>query len=124
MRPTFLLFAALLLGCPQPQTGAGGGGGAPPPNFTLQCRSASTATSRNVHCIRTDTRSGAVERVALDKIPVSQGPTAVSAAPAGRYQTSCIAAQSDTQADFYCVRINTDSGEMLMINLQKVPTIP
>ncbi len=94
------------------------------PNFTLSCHSASTATSRQVHCIRTDTRTGDVARATLDKLPVSTGSAGAAAAPAGRYQVSCVTAASAEQADFYCVRLNTESGEMMMLNLQKVPQVP
>src|SRR6476619_7462870 len=87
------------------------------PAYTLACHSASTATSRAFHCIRTDTRTGDVVRVAVDKLPVSKGPVGVSAGPVGRYETACIAASSDAQSDFYCVRLNTDSGEMLLLDM-------
>ena len=63
-------------------------------------------------------------RVAVDKLPVSKGPVGVSAGPVGRYETACIAASSDTQSDFYCVRLNTDSGEMLLLDMTKLSVVP
>ncbi len=92
--------------------------------FTLSCHSASTASSRALHCIRTDTRNGELHRVDLTKLPVSNGPTAAPAGPAGRYQTACATAASADQADFYCVRLNTETGELLAINLGKLGTVP
>jgi hypothetical protein len=137
MKPTIFACAfavALLTSCNPPPgstsnaapaaLGGGGGGSSGAANFTLSCHSASTASSRAVHCIRTDTRNGDIQRVTLDKLPVSNGVTAGAPGPVGRYSTSCVAASSDNQADFYCVRLNTDSGEMMMVNLTKVPTMP
>jgi len=77
-----------------------------------------------MHCIRTDTRNGEVLRVDLTKLPSTNGPTATSPGPAGRYQTACEAAASAEQADFYCVRLDTGSGEMMVINLSKVALTP
>ncbi|MBL8956317.1 MAG: hypothetical protein JNK82_36425 [Myxococcaceae bacterium] len=92
--------------------------------FTLSCHSASTATTRGMHCIRTDTRTGEVHRVDLSKLTTSNGPTAAAAGPAGRYQTACATAASADQADFYCIRLNTETGELLAINLQKLGSVP
>jgi hypothetical protein len=130
MKRTFaILLSIAVWGCTPPPPAsvalppvvAGAGAGLV---FTLSCHSASTATSRQVHCIRTDTRTGDLQRVNLDKLPVSAGPTGAAAAPPGRYQTACATAASAEQADFYCVRLNTESGEMMMINLTKVGTVP
>lgn len=125
-----VLCAAALAACNPPPAGAvppvlGGPTAPPAPVFALSCHSASTATSRQVHCIRTDTRSGDVQRVNLEKLPVSNGPTALAApGPAGRFHTECVAASSEAQSDFYCVRLNTESGELLLVNLTKVPQTP
>ena len=115
-----ILLVTLLCGCPQPTVSPGGGG---QPNFTLSCHSASTATSRQVHCIRTDTRTGDVVRASIDKLPVGTASTAAPS-PAGRFAVACATAASAEQADFYCLRMNTDTGEMTMLNLQKVPQVP
>jgi hypothetical protein len=104
-----ILFALALAGCSPPPAQLAAAPLAPAGNFALSCHSASTATSRQVHCIRTDTRTGDLQRVNLDKLPVSTGPTGVAASPPGRYQTACVTAASAEQADFYCVRINTES---------------
>jgi hypothetical protein len=96
----------------------------PAPAFSLTCHSASTASSRQVHCIRTDTRSGEVKRLDLEKLAASNGPSAAGEGPAGRYQTACAAAESDDRADFYCVQLDTDTGELTMLNLGRVSTFP
>lgn len=120
-----ILLAVVLSGCPQqPVALVPAAAGAGAPNFTLGCYSASTATTRQVHCIRTDTRTGDVVRANIDKLPVSAGSTGVAASPAGRFQVSCATAASAEQADFYCARLNTESGELMMLNMQKVPQVP
>ena len=60
----------------------------------------------------------------LEKLPVLAGSTGAAASPAGRFQVSCVSAASAEQADFYCVRLNTESGEMMMLNMTKVPQVP
>jgi hypothetical protein len=119
-----ILLALVLSGCPQPAVVAPGGAASGAPNFTLQCYSASTATTRQVHCIRTDTRTGDAVRANIEKLPVTTGSTAVAASPAGRYAVSCATAASAEQADFYCARLNTETGELMMLNMQKVPQVP
>jgi hypothetical protein len=97
---------------------------APSPNYELDCAAANTATSAQLQCVRTDTRTGDVLVVEYMRLPASSGPTASGAAPAGRFTTVCDAASTDTRADFYCVRMNTETGEMLLVNLTKVGVLP
>lgn len=111
-----------LLGCGKQASAPAAGGAAP--LYTLACRSSNTATRAEVYCVRTDTRNGDILRVDYTKLPVTNGPTASAAGPAGRYQTECTATETDQRSDFYCVRLNTESGEMMLINLTKVGQIP
>lgn len=75
-------------------------------------------------CMRHDTRNGEIKRVKLDHIPVSQGKTRSSVSEAGTYQLECAATSSEKKADVYCVRLNTESGDMLLVALPKVGEIP
>jgi hypothetical protein len=88
-------------------------------NYELDCGAANTANAAELHCVRTDTRTGEVVVVDYLKLPISTGPTAAGAAPAGRFTTS-----TEKRADFYCVRMNTETGELLLLNLQKVDAFP
>jgi hypothetical protein len=105
------------------------GGSSPAPaeaaHFELVCRASNTASAAELFCIRTDTRTGDVLRVQHMSLPTSDGSTAV-AAPGmpGRYTTACDATSTDTQSDLYCIRLDTVSGEMLLITLPKVGSIP
>jgi hypothetical protein len=74
--------------------------------------------------MRTDTRTGDIMRVEIFKLPVSHGPTGIPAGSAGRFEIECAAASTDTKSDFYCVRLNTETGEMMLVNLQKIPPFP
>ena len=98
--------------------------GAPPPNFELDCESSDTATASELFCVRTDTRNGDILRVTYGQLPTSNGPTAAPEGPPGRFTTVCDATSTDTRSDFYCIRLNTDTGEMLLVNLQKVAAFP
>ncbi len=107
--------------------GGGGGGGASVAGdgaFDLAGEGSATDTTGTAYCVRTDTRSGDVVRVDLNSLPVSNGPTGTASGPAGRYKTVCSAVNMAERSDFYCVRLNTESGELLMINLTKVGEIP
>ena len=114
--------ALAMAACSAPKASAPAGAVAP--SFELDCASSDTATASQLFCVRTDTRNGDVMRVNYDKLPVSNGPTAAAAAPAGRYTTVCDATSTDARSDFYCVRLNVDSGEMMLVNLTKVGQLP
>jgi hypothetical protein len=104
-----------------PASAAGGG---PAPSFELDCDSSETATAAELFCVRTDTRTGDILRVHYRNLPISQGSTAVSGTVPGRFTTICAATSTDTESEFFCIRLNTESGEMLLVNLQKIGGIP
>jgi hypothetical protein len=99
-------------------------GGAASPNFELACVAANTSTAAQMQCLRTDTRTGEVLLVDYMRLPVTPGSSALESGPPGRYTTSCAAPSSAQRADLYCVRLNTSSGDMLLVNLTKVGTLP
>jgi hypothetical protein len=108
---------------PTAQEHAAGAGG-PQPNFELDCGATDTASASQLHCVRTDTRSGEVLVVDYMRLPVSNGPTGTGTTAAGRFTTACQATATNDRADFYCIRMNTESGELLLVNLTKVGTLP
>jgi len=93
-------------------------------NFQLLCGSSDTPEESTLYCVRLDTRTGDVKRILWDHIPVSQGSTKASGGPAGSYQLTCHSTHSSNASDFYCLRLNTDNGEMMLINLNKVGSLP
>ena len=121
---------ALLIASVAAIMAAGCGHNAPPAaasraaNFELVCDSANTATSAQLQCVRDDTRTGDVLRVDYLQLPSTNGPTAAAAGDAGTYTTACRATSMTSRADFYCIRMNTATGELMLINLQKVGTLP
>ncbi len=117
--------AAVVMGaCTQPSGAGSVSASAPAPAFTLRCAGSATHTSGSVYCVRTDTRTGDVLRVDIAKLPVSNGPTGAAAGAAGRFQTECAAVNMAERSDFSCVRLNTESGELMLINLTKVGLTP
>jgi hypothetical protein len=116
------LVCVALLGCAKQSGNASGSSGAT--NFELDCAASNTATAAQLNCTRTDTRTGDVVVVDYMRLPISNGPTATGASTPGRFTTACAATSTDKQADFYCVRMNTETGELMLINLQKVPVLP
>ena len=112
----------VLLGCAE--RGGSSAPSTPPANFELDCAASNTATAAQVNCVRTDTRSGDVVVLDYMRLPVSAGSTATGAAVAGRFTTACAATSTDQKADFYCIRLNTETGEALLVNLQKVNVLP
>jgi hypothetical protein len=102
-----------------------GGGSTPPPtNFELACDSADTASQTQLYCIRTDTRNGDVLRVDYNALPVSAGSTAGNQQDAETFTTVCHATSTNTTAELYCIRMNRVTGDMLLINLQQVGSLP
>jgi hypothetical protein len=114
----------VLAGCSRGSSGSGGVGTAGDHAFDLECAGSATNTSGQAHCVRTDTRTGDVLRIEIGKLSVSNGATGAAAGPVGRYQTKCVAVNMAERSDFYCVRLNTESGELLLVNLQKVGELP
>jgi hypothetical protein len=100
------------------------GGGAASPLFELDCDSSDTAKASHLFCVRTDTRNGEILRVNPLQLPTTSGSTAVAAGGPGRFTTVCDATVTDTHSDFYCIRLNTETGELVLINLQKVDIVP
>jgi hypothetical protein len=92
--------------------------------FELVCTGSATHTSGSIQCVRLDTRTGDVQRVDLSKLPVSFGPTGAAPGAEGLFQLSCAAVNMAERSDFSCVRLNTQSGELLLVNLQKVGQVP
>ena len=94
------------------------------PAFQLVCDATETRESAALHCVRHDTRNGDTKRVALASIPAAQGPTATTPGPPGSYQLVCRSTTTEARSDFYCVRLDTRTGELLLVALPKVGVIP
>ena len=58
------------------------------------------------------------------QLVVASGPTAAAVGPLGTYQLECEATFSATRSDLYCIRMNTETGEMLLVALPTLETIP
>lgn len=94
------------------------------PRYELICDSSDTKSKSSLFCMRHDTQTGDVKRVAIDHIPVSQGSTGTTRGPNGSYSLVCHATRTENTSNLYCVRINTQTGEMLIVALPKVGVLP
>ncbi len=122
LRVLLAAFVLSLLACTDKP---GPGKAAAPPRYQLHCESSDTAESSQLFCVRMDTRTGDVRRVDLDQLTRSAGPTAVAEPePDGTFQLACDATVTDKRSDLYCLRLNTRSGELLLIGLPKVGKFP
>jgi len=118
-----VIVASVLTACGRGSSSSGGSA-AGEKAFQLDCQGSATNTSGQVYCVRTDTRSGDVLKIDMTKLPISNGPTGAAAGPAGRYDTRCVAINMAERSDFACIRLNTESGELMLVNLQKVDSLP
>jgi hypothetical protein len=114
--PGALLALLALAGCDGPPASTA--------RYELRCNSSNTKQQSQLFCVRHDTTTGDVRRVAIDRLPRSSGPTAAAAGPEGTYQLVCEATSTETRSDFYCVRLNRKTGELLMVALPKLGVIP
>lgn len=94
------------------------------PRYELDCDSSDTKVQSQLFCVRTDTRTGDIRVVELKKLPVTSGPTAAAAAADGRYATVCDSTDTPEASTFRCVRLDTHSGELVMVRLGELPVVP
>lgn len=95
-----------------------------PENFDLVCDSSETDARALTFCFRIDTRNGEVLKIDVDNIPRTNGPTKSAELAAGAYKLVCNSADTASTADLSCLRLNAESGEVLLIALPKVGTLP
>jgi hypothetical protein len=94
------------------------------PNFQLVCDSSDVHDESTMFCIRLDTRNGDTQRLMWDRVPASQGSTKTEDRPPGRFQLACHATRNQASSDLYCLRLDTKTGEALLINLNRVSAFP
>jgi hypothetical protein len=116
---TLLLCAAgAVIACTSPTLTPGGEGPGP---FALACDSADTTQRSTLFCVRTDTRDGDVLVVDLETAPVTTGSSRASLEPAHTYQTVCDSTVTPEQSDFRCLRLNTRTGDIVVLRLSELP---
>ena len=106
-------------------SGTGAAPAAAGARYQLRCESSDTAETSQLFCVRLDSSTGDVRQIDLDKLTRSAGPTAVAEPePPGTFQLECDATVTEKRSDLYCLRLNTRSGELLLVGLPKVGKIP
>jgi uncharacterized protein YecT (DUF1311 family) len=94
------------------------------PPFALACDSADTATQSTLFCVRTDTRNGDAVVIDLAKVPVTAGSSRAAEGPSGSYQTACSSTNTAQKSDFRCLRLDTRTGDVVMLRLSELPRWP
>ena len=94
------------------------------PSFTLSCDSADTSTQSTLFCVRTDTRNGDAVVLDLAKVPLTTGSSAASDGPSGRFETVCDSTNTAQKSDFRCLRLDTRTGDVVMLRLAELPRWP
>lgn len=97
---------------------------APRPTFTLTCDSADTATRSTLFCVRTDTRNGDAAIIDLAKVPLTTGDSKAADGPSGSYETVCDSTNTAQKSDFRCLRLDTRTGDVVMLRLAELPRWP
>lgn len=98
--------------------------GAPAPRYQLHCDSADTTERSSVFCVRADTRNGDTHVVDLDKLPITNGASRATDERDGTYQTVCDSTVTPTKSDFHCLRLHTQTGEIVVLRLSELPRWP
>lgn len=94
------------------------------PPFALTCDSADTETQSTLFCVRTDTRNGDVVVIDLARVPLTAGTSRAAEGPSGTYQTVCDSTNTSQKSDFRCLRLDTRTGEVVMLRLSELPRWP
>jgi len=95
-----------------------------PPRFELVCDSSDTTTQSSIFCMRHDTQTGDVKLVDIDQIPKSSGSIATANKYPGTFTLTCHATRTETESNLYCIRLNVQTGEMLLVALPKLGVLP
>ncbi len=94
------------------------------PAFTLSCDSADTSTQSTLFCVRTDTRNGDAVVLDLAKVPLTTGTSKASDGPSGTFETVCDSTNTAQKSDFRCLRLDTRTGDVVMLRLAELPRWP
>lgn len=94
------------------------------PAFTLTCDSADTSTQSTLFCVRTDTRNGDAVVIDLAKVPLTTGASKAADGPSGTFATVCDSTNTAQKSDFRCLRLDTRTGDVVMLRLAELPRWP
>jgi hypothetical protein len=112
-----IIIACAVAGCTKEATVAR-------PAFALTCDSADTSTQSTLFCVRTDTRNGDAVVLDLAHVPLTTGDSKVADGPSGTFQTVCDSTNTAQKADFRCLRLDTRTGDVVMLRLAELPRWP
>lgn len=96
----------------------------PSPPFALRCESLDSPNESTLQCVRLDTRDGDVRVIDLDKVPITSGTSRGAAELPGTYHLECDATTTAQRSDLFCVRLHTQTGEVVLLKLSELPRWP
>jgi len=94
--------------------------------FDMSCNGLSTNARGAVACIRLDSVSGDVHFIDIDKLSTLGASTASKQATGnnGQFGLACGVSNTPREATMRCVRLNRTSGEMVLLDLSRLPRLP
>ena len=109
--------ALMLVGCFGPQGGA--------MRYDLRCNGLATQARGAVACLRLDTQSGEVAFINIDQLASLGSSTAAAQSSGnGRFAMECGVSNMPTEATMRCVRLDRASGEMVSLDMSRLPRLP
>ncbi|MBA3542580.1 MAG: hypothetical protein H0T79_23395 [Deltaproteobacteria bacterium] len=101
-----------------------GSSATPAPRYQLVCDSADTAQQSTLFCVRSDSKTGDVAVIDLDRLPITSGASRAAEETDGTYAIECDSTVTPQKSDFRCVRLHTRTGDVVMLRLSELPHWP
>jgi hypothetical protein len=115
--------AMAVAGCRKDESAAETGG-ATGLRYDLVCDSSDTDKQSSLVCVRIDSANGDIKLLKNEKLPVLDGPTGAKEKPPGTYKVVCDSTDTPQHSEFHCLRIDRETGEVMVVRLPKMGTIP
>ena len=93
--------------------------------YDLGCDGLSTQVRGAVACLRLNSADGSVHFIDIEKLSTLGVSTADKAsARNGRFKLACGVSNTPKEATMRCIRLDRKSGEMVSIDLSRLPRLP
>lgn len=93
--------------------------------YDLRCEGLATQMRGAVACLRLDSSSGDIVWINIEKLTKLGTSTANKAPhPNGRFALECGVSNTPKEATMRCVRLDRTTGEMVSLDLSRLPRLP
>jgi hypothetical protein len=93
--------------------------------YDLRCNGLATQARGAVACLRLDTQLGEVAFINIDQLASLGSSTATAQSSSnGRFAIECGVSNMPTEATMRCVRLDRASGEMVSLDMSRLPRLP